>query len=53
MPDSKITEVIRAWIAEEGKKFQKIIDNVLAGDSFYLYDEAVKTAPRWYKKDSW
>ena len=52
MPDSKITEVIRAWIAEEGKKFQKIIDNVLAGDSFYLYDEAVKTAPRWYKKDS-
>lgn len=52
MPDSKVTEIIRKWITEDGKKFQKIIDKVLDGNKFYIYEEAVKTAPRGYKKDS-
>ncbi len=52
MPESKTTGIIREWIDKKWKDLKKIIDKILKTEQFYLYDEAVKTAPRWYKKDN-
>lgn len=52
MPDSHTTGTIREWIDKKWKDLKKIIDKVLKYESFYLYEDAVKTSPRWYKKDN-
>jgi uncharacterized protein (TIGR02453 family) len=52
MPESKTIGLIREWINKKWKDLKKIIDKVLKSESFYLYEDAVKTAPRWYKKDN-
>lgn len=52
MPDSQTTGAIREWIDKKWKDLKKLIDKILKLESFYLYEDAVKTAPRWYKKDN-
>lgn len=52
MPDSQTAGIIREWIDINWEKLQKIIDKVLWSKKFYLYDDALKTSPRWYKKDN-
>jgi len=59
MPDSKTTGKIRETINKNWKQLKKVIDQILRpawpvgrSESFYLYDDAVKTSPRWYKKDN-
>lgn len=52
MPNSKTTGIIREWIDKKWKELKKIIDKILKTEWYYLYDESVKTAPRWYKKDN-
>jgi len=52
MPESKTTGIIREGINKKWKDLKKIIDKVLKLESFYLYEDAVKTAPRWYKRDN-
>lgn len=52
MPDSKITWIVREWIDKKWKDLQKIINKILNSDWYYLYDEAIKSSPRWYKKDN-
>lgn len=52
MPDSQTTWIIREWIDKKGKNLQKMIDKILKSELFYLYEDAVKITPRWYKKDN-
>lgn len=52
MPDSRTTGIIRGWIDKKWKDLKKIIDKILKSELYILYDESVKTAPRWYKKDN-
>lgn len=52
MPDSTVTAIIREWIDQNWEKLQKIINKIWKSKKFYMYDEAVKTSPRWYKKDN-
>ncbi|MFZ2151280.1 MAG: DUF2461 domain-containing protein [Candidatus Absconditicoccaceae bacterium] len=52
MPDSQTTGAIREGIDKKGKDLKKLIDKILKLESFYLYEDAVKTAPRGYKKDN-
>ena len=49
MPDSQGTARVRAGIDKKGKELKKIIAKI---QGFDLYDAAVKTAPRGYKKDN-
>lgn len=52
MPDSTTTSIIREWIDQNWEKLQKIINKVLWSNKFHMYEDAVKTSPRWYKKDN-
>jgi uncharacterized protein (DUF2461 family) len=52
MPDSKITEAVRQEIDKNGKTLKNIIDKIIKSKQFYLYEEAVKTSPRGYKKEN-
>jgi len=52
MPDSGATAVIREAIDKKWKDLQKIITTINKTKEFYLYEDAVKTSPRWYKKDN-
>ena len=52
MPDSESTSIIREEIDKNWEKLQKIINKIWKAKKFYMYEESVKTSPRWYKKDN-
>lgn len=52
MPDSETTSIIREWIDQNWEKLQKIINKIWKSKKFYMYEDSVKTSPRWYKKDN-
>lgn len=51
-PNFMTAWVIRDAIHQKWSEFKKIINKINKSGSFDLYEEAIKTSPRWYKKDN-